>query len=172
MIRPTQPIEGSGARELLAERARQLAARRVDEASGTRTPLLTFRQGSERYALDARSVAGVFRLRHLAPLPGAPPQVAGLTSWRGHFLTVLDLERVLGLDRTGLDDRGWILVTETSELRFGLLAGEIGELVEVRADEVRAVDTEASRFAVGTTADATLVLDADRVSTTLMGEQS
>ena len=156
-------------RAILEARARTLARARPAEVEAERRALLTFNQGSERYALDARSVQGVFRLRHLTPLPGAPPELAGVTSWRGHLLTVLDLARVLGLERSGLDDRVWVVVAAASGNRFGLLAGELGDFVRVPESSIQGREEGGSPFAVGTTRDAVLVLDAERLAGTLKG---
>lgn len=157
-------------RAVLEARARHLARSRSGETSEDRISLLTFTLGSERYALDARSVRGVFRLRHLVPLPGATPRVAGLTTWRGHILTVLDLERVLGIERTGLDDRAWVVVAESGALPFGLLSGEMGRLREVPESSIRNLEDSAAAAALGVTPDAVLVLDTDRLGTTLSGD--
>ena len=53
--------------------------------------------GSERYALDVHEVVEVMPLRRLKQLPAAPAWVAGLFSFRGQPVPVLDLcARTLG----------------------------------------------------------------------------
>ncbi|WP_159992982.1 chemotaxis protein CheW [Roseomonas sp. 18066] len=60
--------------------------------------LLPFRLGAERYALPAAVVRGVLRRpAQLAPLPRAPDFIAGLLSWRGAALAVVDQRRRFGL---------------------------------------------------------------------------
>jgi len=57
--------------------------------------LLMFDISSRRYALRETSVAGLIECGHVRPVPGAPAAVVGLTDWRGHVMTLIDLHRVL-----------------------------------------------------------------------------
>lgn len=57
--------------------------------------ILLFELGSCHHAIRSSLVAGLAECGELRPVPGAPPAVAGLAEWRGHLLTVLDLERAL-----------------------------------------------------------------------------
>lgn len=52
---------------------------------------ILFQLGRDHYALDATQVAEVLPLVQLKELPGAPPGVAGLFTYRGVPVPVLDL---------------------------------------------------------------------------------
>lgn len=52
---------------------------------------LQFRLDGERYALDVREIVEVLPLARFRPLPEAPAWVAGLYSYHGELLPVLDL---------------------------------------------------------------------------------
>lgn len=52
---------------------------------------LLFELGTDRYALDARRIVEVLPLVNLKQLPQAPPGVAGLFTYRGEPVPVLDL---------------------------------------------------------------------------------
>jgi chemotaxis signal transduction protein len=60
---------------------------------------LCFELGGVDYALPLCAVSGVAECGALRAIPGAPPPVLGVTEWRGHLLTVLDLPRLLGHTR-------------------------------------------------------------------------
>lgn len=54
--------------------------------------LLLFYIGNDRYALDARQVAEVLPIVALKQIPATPPWVAGVFSYRGAPLPVIDLK--------------------------------------------------------------------------------
>jgi chemotaxis-related protein WspB len=57
--------------------------------------VLVIQIGADRYALDARLVREVVPAVALRPVPHAPPEVAGLATWRGQVTPVIDLVRLL-----------------------------------------------------------------------------
>ena len=57
--------------------------------------VLVIQIGTDRYALDARHVREVVPAVALRPVPHAPPEVAGLATWRGQVTPVIDLVRLL-----------------------------------------------------------------------------
>ena len=58
--------------------------------------LLLFDIASRRYAVREGVVAGLVECGPVRPVPGAPAAVIGLTDWRGHVMTLIDLHRILG----------------------------------------------------------------------------
>jgi chemotaxis-related protein WspB len=57
--------------------------------------VLVIQIGADRYALDARTVREVVPAVALRVVPHAPPEVAGLATWRGQVTPVIDLVRLL-----------------------------------------------------------------------------
>jgi chemotaxis-related protein WspB len=57
--------------------------------------LLTFQAGGQTYGLDARDVIQVAPYPMCTPLPHAPPCVAGLVTWCGRTIPVIDLSALL-----------------------------------------------------------------------------
>jgi len=57
--------------------------------------LLLFDMGSRWYAVREAAVTGLIDSGPVRPVPGAPDAVVGLTDWRGHVMTLIDLHRVL-----------------------------------------------------------------------------
>jgi len=60
--------------------------------------LVIFQGGGQTYGLDSRSVIEVAPYPVCTPLPHAPAYVAGLTTWRGRTIPVIDLSALM--DRT------------------------------------------------------------------------
>ena len=58
--------------------------------------LLTFRAGSRDYAIPLHHVSGLADCGMVRTVEGTPPEVLGISEWRGRLLTVLDLPGLLG----------------------------------------------------------------------------
>ena len=54
-------------------------------------PWITFRWADGDYALDVGDVVEILSARPATPVPGAAPRLAGIVSWRGRTLPVLNL---------------------------------------------------------------------------------
>jgi len=57
--------------------------------------LLTFQAGGQTYGLDVRNVIQVASYPTCTPLPHAPAYVAGLITWRGCTVPVIDISALL-----------------------------------------------------------------------------
>ena len=57
---------------------------------------LSFRAGCRLYAIALDQVSGLADCGPIRSVYGAPPEVLGLSEWRGRLLTVLDLPGLLG----------------------------------------------------------------------------
>ena len=98
-----------------------------------------FRAGPSRYALAASSVVEVVPLVRLDPLPGAPPSVRGLFSYRGTPVPAVDVSVLTGAgpapDRMSTRI---VIVSYAEEGRAdrlaGLIATSVTETVE-RSDD-------------------------------------
>ncbi len=117
-------------RQILDERARALAAVR-DEVRVESIPVLAFRVGGERYAVEVNAVFQVLDTRGLHALPGAPLWLLGATVARTRVVPVLDLRQLLGLSGGGLSDLGHVVVVEHLGEAFGLAAESLEGRVEV-----------------------------------------
>jgi len=153
-------------RAVLEERARALARSAAAPTTADRLEAVTFALGGERYAIEARYVIEVFRLKQLSALPGAERPVFGVTAWRGELLTLCDLRGALGLSATALNDLSLVLVLGEDRAAFGILADAVHGLVSLSAAQVRepSEGTGAKReYVRGLTPDAMLVLDAKQI---------
>jgi chemotaxis signal transduction protein len=106
---------------------------------------LVFRAGDERFGLAVDEVQGVARARQIVPLPGAPPEYAGVTFVRGEPLGVLDAVRALGSGRDvavrkGGTGRGFLVILEGE--RHALLVDRIESVEEIPDQEMPSVSAE------------------------------
>jgi purine-binding chemotaxis protein CheW len=89
------------------------------------TEVLEFTLAYERYAVETQYVNQVAMLEQLIPLPCTPAFVRGIVNLRGAILPVLDLKNFFELPVKGLTDLNKIIVLQSENILFGILADEI-----------------------------------------------
>ena len=152
-------------RALLDKRTRDLARTADEDERSEERLVLPFVLGGERLIIEARWLLGVSKLSTLAALPGAEALVRGVTTWRGDLLTVLDIRPLLGISTAGLSDLTRLLVLGERRARFGLLVDAVCDVTTLLDDEVleAPASSQAREYLLGVTADASLVLDGERL---------
>lgn len=84
-----------------------------------------FQLGRERYALPLSAVREVVvPAAAYSRVPRAPPAVCGVMNLRGRVVTVVALERLLGLGKNGASGQRVILL-DRGRRDLGLLVGEV-----------------------------------------------
>jgi purine-binding chemotaxis protein CheW len=133
------------AQAVLRQRARELALPLRSAALGTPLEVIEFRLASESYAIESAWVAEVFPLTGLTRLPGTPPFVLGIVNMRGEIVSVVDLRKFFDLPAQGLTDLNRVIVLQSREMVFGILAD--------RVEGVRTVDAERLQSGLPTLTD-------------------
>jgi purine-binding chemotaxis protein CheW len=87
--------------------------------------------GRRHYGIPLSDVLEVQALEQYAAVPGAPPFLRGVTHWRGTILSLLDVDRLLGIPQSGLVDVHVCIVVEGGGRRIGMIASEIDDLYTV-----------------------------------------
>jgi purine-binding chemotaxis protein CheW len=92
---------------------------------------MTFRLGSEWYALRIELAREVVRAKKITYLPGAPSHVVGLLSLRGNLLSITDPRRLLQLTASPSHAQPKVIVVDNGTVNAGLLVDEVGEVMSV-----------------------------------------
>ena len=150
--------------------ARAVALARAESpaaAEGAHLEVLEFRLSDEAYAVETMYVREVVPLRDLTPLPCVPSFVLGIINLRGQILSVVDLKEFFGLPARGLTDLNKVIVLESPDMEFGLLADAIAGVRVLAAAELEpAIPTLAgvgAGYVNGVTRDRLIVLAADNI---------
>lgn len=129
--------------DVYCRRARSLA--QVPE-TGERSGLETFaviRLDAELFGLELDMVREFSHLRGVTPLPCCPRHVVGNMNLRGDILTLVDIRPVLGMAMEGAMSE--VVVLRTGELRFGLSASAIVDVVQLAPEDIAAVPVATDR---------------------------
>jgi purine-binding chemotaxis protein CheW len=144
------------------QRAVRLAKQQVDQlprAAGI--PVLVFRLGQERYAIDVKEVAEALRLERCTPVPGSPPLFAGVINLRGELRSVFDLARLLAISGTQASDSGFALLLRRHGQEIGLKVDRIEEIREIRPEELSL--SGEGKYVTGLLPGMTMLLSVDAV---------
>ncbi len=161
--------------EILAERARALAAARPEDAIAAEVRnserYLMAVCGRERIAIRLTSVAEVYRPVGVTPLPRPTPPVWGLAAWRGRIITIAKIGECSPDAGAGLV----AVMSEGQEVFAGVWLNNIeGEITlspsEIGEHESASADREG--FLSGITANAVLVLSGSKLKSILEREPS
>jgi len=96
---------------------------------------LSFITGNELYAIDVTLVQKVARKLVITPVPSAPLEVIGIANLKGRVVTVLSLNKLLGLNETNDSENGINTIVFKSrsgnEDQMGLAIEKPGNLIDL-----------------------------------------
>ncbi|MEK8022547.1 MAG: chemotaxis protein CheW [Candidatus Hydrogenedentota bacterium] len=126
---------GRGA--ILEARAKSLRSPRAQPAPADEIEVLLFRTGAERYAIRAGDVSGIHRLADIAPVPGAPRAIRGVSLLGGEIITILDISILFSSQGRGLADQRHAIVVGRNARRIAILAAEVEGMCRVSLGALR-----------------------------------
>jgi len=114
------------------------------------TQYITFRLGSELFAIDVASVREVLDLSQITHVPTAPPFMRGVVNVRGSAIPVVDLRLKFGLPVAADTTNTRILVLELKidgEIAvLGGIADSVHEVIELASAQIAPPPTIAMRW--------------------------
>jgi purine-binding chemotaxis protein CheW len=116
-----EPLFTEEERILLDARTRLLAQPMTTLDHRPTIPVVEIQVAGERYGIDAHVVLGVAAMTRLAPLPHAPPHVAGLIARGAEILPAFHLHAVLDLPLTALPEYGRVVLLGRSATELALV---------------------------------------------------
>lgn len=111
---------------------------REHKAKSEMVQLATFFLGGELFGIDALHVQEILSYQEITTVPLAPEYVRGLINLRGQIVTVIDLRRRLGFDHRENETAGMNLIVMSDEGPMSLLVDQIGNVLDLHADRLKA----------------------------------
>lgn len=99
------------------------------------TQYCTFLLDGHYFGVEVQQVQEVIRYQEMTRVPLASPVVSGLINLRGRIVTAIDLRRRLGLPDRPAGKLPMNVVVRTGDDAVSLLVDEIGDVIEVPADQ-------------------------------------
>jgi len=146
-------------------RAERLASERIETGPlAQKIAALIFRLGQERYALELEHLSAVLPYQGCTRVPGAAPQLLGVTHVHGELRPVIDLHRVLS--NTAGSEAGSLLILRR---QVALKIDEVESLGEIQAENLTA--PAHGRFVRGILPAGTMLLDIDAALSSIFSLQ-
>jgi len=156
---------------LLRRRAQQLAQRESETATGSEghIPMMVFRLGEDRYALELSIAKQVLPFVSCTRVPGASEEILGVMNVYGDIRPVVDASRLLDLHPSGSASPGYVLFLEKKDCRLGLRVDAVEGITSIsqidswKEKEKKAGQDKLMRYTKGMTADSIIVLDTEAI---------
>jgi purine-binding chemotaxis protein CheW len=127
-----------------------------EDAAGEK--IMIVRIGAARYGIPLPEISEVIAGSRCAPVPGAPPEVAGLIQVRGEVRPVLNAGRLLGVPADDSGDSRIILLLRRGSREIGIQVDEVEDIRTV-SEEQRKPPFHGASHARWMTEDLVTVLD-------------
>lgn len=142
-------------------RAARLAKGVRQEPRAPGFPVMVFRLGLDRYAIETKEVVEALRLERCTPVPGSPPLFAGVITLRGELRAVVDLARLLALPGSANQNSGFVLLLRGHGQGIGLKVDRIEGLREIGPEELSL--TSQGKYVMGLAPGTLMLLSVDAV---------
>ena len=154
--------------KVLKARARRLAVTRRDPApAASGLAVLCFQVAGESYALPLDCLAEALPLGAVAPVPGLPRSLLGVTNVRGEIRPVFNLHNMLGLAEPGQGGRAFAVFLRAAGRPVGLRVDELRRIRQLDADTLTYPHESGNglpqRFIKGISPQTLIVLDPQQI---------
>jgi chemotaxis signal transduction protein len=150
---------------IFAERARELAIVKqgVDVAAGAEH--FCFAVGRTRFAVELGYVRSLIVPRFITRLPFAPPHMDQVTYFGGRVVSLLQLDRLLGVASAAKLENPKFLLLESENCWLGVATTRLVGIERINIENLTAANqsSKGGEVLLGITSDMQLVLDARRI---------
>lgn len=108
----------------------------LSEEDTQKDKFLTFRIGSEEYAIEIRYVNEIFGIQNITTVPNIKPYIKGIINLRGMIVPVIDIRTRFLMDTIDYDDRTCIIVVNYNDIPIGLIVDEVSEVLNLSEEMV------------------------------------
>jgi len=103
---------------------------------GEMLQLVTFKLGTEEFALDILLVQEINRRVEITKVPKTPEFVEGVINLRGKIVPVVNLHKRFGLAGQGFTGQSRIIVVNIDNRVLGLMVDSVSEVLQVPAHSI------------------------------------
>ncbi|MDP2371399.1 chemotaxis protein CheW [Rhodoferax sp.] len=154
---------------ILKARAQALAREPSGGHEAESIEVVEFVLAHETYAVESRYVREVAPLENLTPLPCTPAFVLGIVNLRGEILSVIDIKKFFDLPEKGLTDLNKIIVLQSGDMVFGILADAISGMRRIAVADIQpslpTLTGIREDYLKGVTPGRLVILDAEKLLT-------
>ncbi len=98
--------------------------------------LVTFKLGSEEYAVDILNVQEINRMVEFTQVPNSPNYLEGIINLRGKVIPVVNLRKKLELADKDNDENSRIIILDIEWITMGIVVDSVSEVLRVPIQKV------------------------------------
>lgn len=98
--------------------------------------LVTFKMGTEEYAVDILKVQEINRMSEIAKVPNAPQYVEGVINLRGRVIPVVSLRKRFGFTEKDQDAQSRIIIMDIQGITIGVIVDSVSEVLRIPSNTV------------------------------------
>ncbi|MEW6194592.1 MAG: chemotaxis protein CheW [Bacteroidota bacterium] len=153
---------------ILNERAKLFAAASQKEDKSIHyQSVLLFMLAYETYGIELGFVREVYPLKELTSLPITANYIMGIINVRGQIISVMDIKKFFDLPEKGLTDLNKVIILQSGDLEFGILADSIIGVKDFVLEELQpslpTLTGIREEYLKGITSDRITVLDGSKL---------
>ncbi len=95
---------------------------------------VTFKLGSQRYAMDILKVQEINNMKDITPIPNAPDYVEGAINLRGKVIPVLNLRKKFHMEEHPLNSLSKIIIMDMLGIVMGVIVDSVSDVLRISAD--------------------------------------
>lgn len=99
---------------------------------------LTFRIGSEEYAIAIKNVTEIIGMMSITEVPQTPEYIKGVINLRGKVIPVMDIRLRFEMESRDYDERTCVIVVNFKESTVGLVVDTVSEVLDIPEENIEA----------------------------------
>ncbi len=106
--------------------------------------IIVYKLNDEEFAIETSKVQGINDLMEITKVPGAPLYIKGLINLRGNVISLLDLELLLDIEKSG-DNKNNIIILNIKEEQVGVVVDAVNEVMDIDDSKMEKIKDEKNR---------------------------
>jgi purine-binding chemotaxis protein CheW len=99
--------------------------------------VLTFRLGSESYAVDILKVQEIRGVDRVTQIPDVPHFIRGVIDLRGLIVPIIDMRMKLHLEKAEYNEFTSVIILNVLERLVGIVVDAVADVISVSEDQIR-----------------------------------
>jgi len=111
--------------------------------------LVSFRLGTQRYAVDILRVQEIDNMKEITCIPNALPYLAGAINLRGKVIPVLSLRTKFAMEKNGDNEKEKIVIIDIKGTVMGIIVDSVSDVLRIPSDVIEPPPQVSSRLNSG-----------------------
>jgi purine-binding chemotaxis protein CheW len=110
--------------------------RTLDTDNGQALLISTFHLGDTMFGIDTLRVQEAIKIPDMTTVPRAQASILGVVNLRGRIVTIIDLNRKLGLELSPVTADSRLIIVSWADEQIGFLVDRIDDVIPIERSEI------------------------------------